>query len=1062
MRETDPMYAPPATHPTDQTLHAYGLGKLEDISADSVSKHLESCPACRRRVADLSSDSFLDRLRDAQAHPDSPSPDVSSLAGPSMMASGTGTSAPPRAETLPPGLTDHPNYEVLCELGQGGMGVVYLAENKLMGRKEVLKVVSSHLIFRRGVRDRFLAEIRNAAKLHHPNIVTAYSALQLDESLILAMEYVEGLDLAKMVKARGPLPVANASNYVHQAALGLQHAHENGMVHRDIKPGNLMLTPRGQVKILDFGLARLARDTPTDGALTQEGSVMGTPDYIAPEQATDARNADIRADIYSLGCTLYCLLAGRPPFPDGTQVQKILAHIESRPTPITTFRKDVPDGLARIIDKMLAKDPAQRYQSPSAVAEALAPFTQQDGAGSRDRSVPLYRRPWVLIAAAACALALLVTLAGVVMHIRTEHGVVAIESDDPDIEVIVKQGGKAITILNKRTGYQANLRAGEYELELGPDAKGAILKTDRFTLTQTGKTVKVWREQPAAAKVVPIRPAQAKPARIVADWKFGVDAHGRPVRDGQTLGLKSGEAVQLNDGVRNIHRGVVICGANPPIYVSYPIPRDRPGMDGLALRTGPEHGGVFFPPDIDEELSTNEDFSVWMRVKLLSLQPRRQHLLARPDRYALFVWPEGALELSFWSWKDRLIDLFSNHPAARGKHPLLAPLLDQWVDIGFSFDGNGNDKADDTVKVYVNGHAVGTFTGAAKMSYGDFLHLGMDIRGNDRADALFDRVIFYHGILDDEGFRKLSAGTDGKLPPPPPMGSQIGEFVGHNDLTMSLAFSPDSKRLLTGSYDQTLRLWDVATQKAIRVFRDPVDGARGLAFFKDGKRFVVGGDAGQRLRIWEVDKDAPVLEMAPVSGGITGVALSPDEKHILSAAQDVVLWDAATGQQLGRMPIEPGAIWTVAFAPTERLALSGAGDGSPRLWDIDKRTLVRTFGKHDGVVRSAAFLPDGKRALTCSWDGTLRLWEVATGKQLHVFDVHKAWVNQVVVTHDGRFALTAGHDHLVRVWDLQKLELVANFRHFGAVEGVAVSPDGRFAASCARDNTVRLWRMPQP
>ena len=258
------MDAPPAMHPTDQTLHAYGLGKLEGISADSVSKHVESCPECRRRVANLSADSFLDQLRDAQVRLDSPAPVVSSLAGTSMMASGTGTSAPPRAETLPPGLADHPNYEVLCELGQGGMGVVYLAQNKLMGRKEVLKVVSSHIIFRRGVRDRFLAEIRNAAKLHHPNIVTAYSALQLDESLILAMEYVEGLDLAKIVKARGPLPVANAANYIHQAiALGLQHAHERGMVHRDIKPGNLMLARQGNrpvIKVLDFGLAKVGRE----------------------------------------------------------------------------------------------------------------------------------------------------------------------------------------------------------------------------------------------------------------------------------------------------------------------------------------------------------------------------------------------------------------------------------------------------------------------------------------------------------------------------------------------------------------------------------------------------------------------------------------------------------------------------------------------------------------------------------------------------------------------------------------------------------------------------------
>ena len=175
------------------------------------------------------------------------------------------SAAPPPADTLPPGLADHADYEILRELGRGGMGVVYLAQNKLMGRLEVLKVVGRHLVERPGVLDRFLREIQSAAKLHHTNIVTAYSALRLGESLVLAMEYVEGLDLAKMVKTKGPLPVAHACYFIHQAALGLQHAHERGMVHRDIKPANLILAREGKkaiVKVLDFGLAKVTQRGP--------------------------------------------------------------------------------------------------------------------------------------------------------------------------------------------------------------------------------------------------------------------------------------------------------------------------------------------------------------------------------------------------------------------------------------------------------------------------------------------------------------------------------------------------------------------------------------------------------------------------------------------------------------------------------------------------------------------------------------------------------------------------------------------------------------------------------
>jgi serine/threonine protein kinase len=235
----------PVSHPTDQTLSSYGLGKLDDGSAEAVNKHLEQCLDCRNRVAEISPDSFLGRLRDAQGRPDSPARSVASLAGLSMLAGGSPSPAPPATSSLPPGLADHPDYEILRELGQGGMGVVYLAENKLMGRKEVLKVVGSHVINRRGVLDRFLGEIRHAAQLHHPNIVTAYAALRMGESLVLTMEYVAGLDLAKLVKARGPLPVANACYYVHQAARACSMRTSTAWFTATSSPATSCSPPRG-------------------------------------------------------------------------------------------------------------------------------------------------------------------------------------------------------------------------------------------------------------------------------------------------------------------------------------------------------------------------------------------------------------------------------------------------------------------------------------------------------------------------------------------------------------------------------------------------------------------------------------------------------------------------------------------------------------------------------------------------------------------------------------------------------------------------------------------------
>jgi serine/threonine protein kinase len=366
-------------HPSQNDLSAFGLGKLDAAAADAISGHLGQCAHCRAQVAELSDDSFLGRIRAARG------PDAT-MSGQSEFherdGDGDANSArPPAPETLPPELLDHPDWEVIRELGRGGMGVVYVAKNKLTGRLEVLKVVGRHLIERPGVADRFLREIQSAARLQHVNIVTAYTATRLGRNLVLAMEYVDGLDLAAMVKAKGPLPIAHASYFIHQVALGLQHAHERGMVHRDIKPANLILARDGKkaiVKVLDFGLARVTSEGQTDSGLTREGQMRGTPDYIAPEQIRDAKSADIRADIYSLGCTFYYLLTGGPPFRGEHLWDVYQAHFSMNASPLNLVRPEVPAELASMVAKMLAKEPRRRFQTPGEVAQALTPFFKPD------------------------------------------------------------------------------------------------------------------------------------------------------------------------------------------------------------------------------------------------------------------------------------------------------------------------------------------------------------------------------------------------------------------------------------------------------------------------------------------------------------------------------------------------------------------------------------------------------------------------------------------------------------------------------------------------------------
>ena len=367
----------PSTHPDDQTLKAYGLGKLDDGPASTVNDHLEICGECREKLSGLTSDSFLGKFRDARQ------PTARSVLGGSL-ADGTvsflqakATASPPSTDTLPPGLANHPDYEIKRELGRGGMGVVYLAHNTMMGRDEVLKVMGRHIMERPGVLERFQREIRAVAKLRHPNIVAAYHAFRIEGGLVFSMEYVEGLDLARLVKAKGPLSVSHAAYFIHQAALGLQHAHEKGLIHRDIKPHNLMLTHDGKarlVKVLDFGLAKATREEKIDGGLTSEGQALGTPDYIAPEQITNAIDVDIRADIYSLGGTMFYLLTGRPPFQANSLYDVYQAHMSRDLEPLNLIRPEVPAELAALVSKMMAKEPRRRFQTPAEISQALTPY----------------------------------------------------------------------------------------------------------------------------------------------------------------------------------------------------------------------------------------------------------------------------------------------------------------------------------------------------------------------------------------------------------------------------------------------------------------------------------------------------------------------------------------------------------------------------------------------------------------------------------------------------------------------------------------------------------------
>ncbi len=427
--------------PSADELSAYLLGTLSKEAADRVNEHLDQCPDCEVTVADLEAavkeDTLLSQLRRrGPADPYETDPACRAAVARaeelvSQFVAGAQGSLEV-SETEATVVATLGEYLLLHKLGEGGMGTIYKALHTRLDRVVALKLLPAHRTSDGQRLARFEREMKAVGRLNHPNIVQAYDAREIDGTMVLVMEYVDGLDLSKIVSLCGPLTIADACELARQTALGLQYAHEQGLVHRDIKPSNLMLArasgggepsdsatdpsaatirwPAATLKILDLGLALLRSETNRGEEVTTSRQIMGTLEYMAPEQVSDSHDVDIRADVYSLGCTLYRLLSGRPPF-GGPQYKgpfdKMMARVRDAAPPISELRSDIPEELERVLDRMLAKAPEDRFATPAQAAHALGRFTRgcdlpgllegaREGAGSATetrQSLPVTGEP---------------------------------------------------------------------------------------------------------------------------------------------------------------------------------------------------------------------------------------------------------------------------------------------------------------------------------------------------------------------------------------------------------------------------------------------------------------------------------------------------------------------------------------------------------------------------------------------------------------------------------------------------------------------------------------------
>jgi WD40 repeat protein/serine/threonine protein kinase len=1038
-----------------------------------------------------------------------------------------------RVSSRPPELGTHPEYEIVRELGHGGMGVVYLAHNHLIGRDEVLKVIRREIIELPGALDRFLREIRAVGRLQHANIVTAYSAFDTKEGLVFAMEYAEGLDLARMVKAKGPMPVGHASFFIHQAALGLRHAHEKGMVHRDIKPSNLMLSHQGKravIKLLDFGLAKASSEQKvidfrhggpslqreSVGHLTRTGQMLGTPDFIAPEQIVDAQKADIRADIYSLGCTMYYLLSGRPPFQAATLHEVLQAHRSMEARFLGLVRPEVPTALAELVAEMMAKDPNSRPQSPAEVSKALMPFFKKSPQASTGANLGATPAPpggvvqptHAGLDADFAHTAAAETEPGMDRSASVWSSLIEFketEDDWADDDAGVKPtatrtrrlwpavgaGLLVLSLLAMWTAGLARVKATNRWLVFDELPKPPEPRADRKKATVKPDGVKRPVELSVSTErhksLVEEDPVQwaGDEANTGAGEEKSTGARLEPNAGSGLREMTSAAEARFDRTAAPLPGAETTnsAGKFSEIASFKPKPSDRV----LQARLLPDGRHVLYE-------TSGQDRSLWLGEVENPKSPRKlkgdhttwvRLVLSEDGRLAVVV----CADKTVWSWNletDRsrrlrhesadftplavshdnrriasvrgdtmqLCDLETGRSTPRKLRGQMGSAIERIV---FGPDGRDvlSSHADHTIRT-------------CDVDTGRLIRPPID-----PGDTLSDVAVF------SEGRRVMTSCLDGTVGVwELETGRQLRRMRGRdNKRVTAIAVSRDGRRALVGA-DRTFSLWDLETGEEL--YRDEQERTTlNVGFSFDGSRALLGTD--ETVRIFSLPPDrrpaerARIAEVAQFIDSTNDRAemalVSPDGRCVLAHYWDkpIRLWDRDTGRLIGHIGNIGAGGHALAVSRDGRRVLEAASDRIVRLWDLKSGELVRDLKGHREYVFSVAFSPDGRRAYSASGgtppvtdgsDSAIRVWDLAQGWEVGQLVGHKGIVENVAVSPDGRRVLSGGADKTPILWDAEVGRERLRLRgHTALVQCVAFLPDGEHAVSCSRDGTIRFWSL---